>query len=37
MDKEQIVSQLMGMAEQYQIEISPEILGKIVNMSFLCC
>lgn len=33
MDKKQIVSQLMGMAGQYQIEISPETLGKIVNMS----
>lgn len=35
MDKEQIVSQLMGMAGQYQIETSPETLGKIVNMSVL--
>lgn len=33
MNKEQIVSQLMSMAEQYKVEISPETLGKIVNMS----
>lgn len=33
MDKEQIVSQLMSMAEQHKIQINPETLGKIVNMS----
>lgn len=33
MDKEQIVSQLMSMAGQHKIQINPETLGKIVNMS----
>ena len=33
MDKKQIVSQLMSMAKQHKIEISPDTLGKIVNMS----
>lgn len=33
MDKEYLVSQLMNMANQYNIEIDVRILGKIVNMS----
>lgn len=33
MDKEYLVEQLMSMASQYKINIDPEILGKIVNIS----
>ena len=35
MDKKQIVSQLMSMAKLHKIEINPDILGKVVNISAL--
>lgn len=34
MDKEYLVNQLWNMASQYKLDISPEILGGIVNISF---
>lgn len=33
MDKEYLVNQLWNMASQYKLDISPEILGGIVNIS----
>lgn len=33
MDKEYLINQLMNMAKQYNFDISPEILGRIVNIS----